>query len=247
MIDHGVIAHFGVSGSGKTHAMKGSVYEAVAGGTTVVVCDRQREWGDVPEPIANVTCEVKALGQAVGAANEGARLIIVPGAPSLEGLDALASWVVARGKRPPGSGEERGIAVPEAHRVLDPHVKIPKQLDEIVSAWRHYGANLWVDSQRISRLTRHITEQAAIARIFASVGDRDLKVCQDLGGNDLMMAVQACAARLGRSGKVPPPPEDSGWHVELRYARTGPYHAMRVTDGRPEYLKMKQTTLALES
>lgn len=241
-VDRGLIGHFGLPGSGKTHGLRQSVFRAVEHGTTVIVFARMpQDWAQIPRHWPDgAAIQAPDLGTARRLAEEGARLIVIGGPVSLDELDEAAKWTIERGERAVGVGDERGIAIAEAHRVIDPQTRLPRYLDDVVSGWRHYGANLWVDSQRIGRVRRDLTENLSIVRIFAVRGDRDRQVVRDLGGRELEEAALECARILGRSGKSPPPPEDAGWHVELRQAGTPPYPIVRMKpDGSLERLKRR--------
>lgn len=217
-IEDGVFLNVGVSGSGKTFTLTRDVFRHVRWGRRVVVLDRMREWNEIPTDLAETTVRI-ADPRDVDPATREAGLVILTdvSAEKAPGVaEELAKWAIA-GR---DAGERRGLAFPEAHRIAPNGAPLTRYLDEVACAWRHFGVAMWCDTQRISKLSRTITEQAKVVRLFAIVGDRDQSVVRELGGPQLSEAVLECARRYGRG--------EPGWHVSLGYAtRIPPFKLVR--------------------
>lgn len=174
-----------------------------------MVIDRMAEWdrGDAG---------ARSVEQAAKLIDGGARLVIVRTSDAVRSAVEACGW--ARDHR-----ELAGVAIPEAHRVAPNSGRLPTEIEDAACAWRHHRVSLWLDTQRIALLSRTLTEQARLIRIYAVVGELDLRTIAELGGRELGEAVRMCAARLHRG--------EPGWHVALGLVRTPPYALER--EGQP--------------
>jgi hypothetical protein len=204
MTDPGIRLAVGVSGAGKTYSIRADVYRA-ARECPVMVIDRMKEWtrGDAG---------VRSVADGARAVADGARLVIVRPQDVVQATEEACRW--ARDY----SGLA-GVAVPEAHRALPNGGRLAPAVEDCVTAWRHHRVALWLDTQRLSLLNRTVTEQARELRLFAIVGDLDLRAVSELGGRELVAAVRACAQRLADG--------EPGWHVQLGLVRVPPYRVVR--------------------
>jgi hypothetical protein len=179
----------------------------------VIVIDRLCEWTVGHEGATSVA-------EAVQHIERGRRLVIVrPPDPTPPDWTILEASAAARwAKRYPDTA---GVAVPEAHRVLPNGGRLPEVWDDVTCAWRHHGVAVWLDSQRLAKLHKDVTEQAAASdlRIFAILGERDLETARELGGRDLVRCVTEAATRYGRG--------ERGWHVRLTVGVVPPYTLQR--------------------
>jgi hypothetical protein len=209
----GLQVYVGVSGAGKTHAVRADVYRACRRGLPVIVIDRMHEWGTVPSDMRAIASGATDIAQATDLIASGKRLVVLraPG-DVVKTAEDVCAWV----RSYPGPA---GVAIPEAHRAAPNAKPLPIPIEDIVCAWRHYQATVWCDTQRIALLNRTITEQARTLKLFAIVGDRDTKVVADIGGKALSEQVRECAVRLARG--------EPGWHVALDLARCPPYELSR--------------------
>ena len=89
----------------------------------------------------------------------------------------------------------------------------------VTRAWRHKHVAMWLDAQRVSSLSRHVTDLAREVRLFAVTGDRDFAVVREIGGRDLEDAVRECASKLAAG--------QPGWYIELGASRLGPFTPRR--------------------
>ncbi|MCH8198541.1 MAG: hypothetical protein IIA54_00525 [Chloroflexi bacterium] len=225
----GIRLAVGVSGAGKTHGLRAQVYRAVRSGMPVIVLDRMHEWNEVPGDLVPVTCVVPDVAQALEYIPQGARLCVVR--PSDVLTEALSACEWARDYQ-----GVAGVACSEAHRIApNTSATLPGPLEDVALAWRHHRVALWLDTQRISLLSRTLTEQARELRIYAVGGDRDLARLREVGGKQLEDAAKECARRLvglgeyddqGNQRTAPLPPEP-GWHVLIRVTPLPPYHLER--------------------
>jgi hypothetical protein len=208
----GITVAVGVSGAGKTFGIRQSIYDAVREGRNVVVVDRMREWSEVPSDLWPRTLGVTDVESAKAAMSATAGWLAVLRTRS-DIVDVTADacqWAIENGGC---------VALPEAHRAAPNSKPLRPEIEDLVTAWRHYGARAWLDTQRISLLNRTVTEQASELRIYATVGDNDHKILRELGGRALSDAAREAAARLGRG--------EPGWHVRLKMNRVGPYELVR--------------------
>jgi hypothetical protein len=202
-----------VSGSGKTHGVKSSVFRA-ARSHPIIVLDRMAEWDSVPVDLARRTRGVVGLREAREAVRSGARLVIVRDSRSdIEELFARAcKWAI----KYPGLA---GVACPEAHRACPNAKPLRPDVEIAVTQWRHHKVALWVDTQRLPLLSRTVTEQATLLKLYAIVGDRDLSVVRSTWGSQCEAAVRECANRYARG--------EPGWHVALGLNRAPPFKLAR--------------------
>lgn len=200
----GIRLAVGVSGAGKTHAIRADVY-AAAKIHPVMVLDRMHEWtrGDAG---------ARTVAEGAKAVQKGARLVIVRPSDIVSAAEDACAW--ARDY----SGMA-GVAIPEAHRAAPNQKPLPTALEDVACAWRHHRVALWLDTQRLALINRTLTEQARETRLFAIVGDLDLRAVSELGGKELVGAVRLCAERLARG--------EPGYHVRLGLVRLPPFVPVR--------------------
>lgn len=204
-IEAGIRLSVGVSGAGKTFGVRREVCEAARAGVPVLVIDRMHEWERGDAGAFDVATAARYVDQ-------GARLVIVRPRDVVAAAEEACAW--ARDRR-----ELAGVALPEAHRIAPNGARLSDALEDCATAWRHFRVALWCDTQRISLLSRTITEQARTLRLYAIVGDLDARAVAELGGRELAEQVQEAARRL--AGGEP------GWHVELGLVRVPPYELRR--------------------
>jgi hypothetical protein len=217
MREPAIFVSVGVSGSGKTHGVKKQVFRAVAEGMSVVVIDRTREWTSVPASLSGVTALVSSVDAARARFAAGARLAIV-GCTSKDLAKQVAAACAWAGEKGPGDtrreGLPRGVAIPEAHRVL-PNVGGlvggAEAIDDCVTAFRHANALLWLDTQRFAKLNRTAVEQAETIRVYAC-GPRDVgAVAEDFATREHAPELEAAIRKCGARKKAKQP----GWYIEL--------------------------------
>jgi len=206
----GISLSIGVSGSGKTFGIKQQVYRAVLAGQRVMVIDRMGEWRAVPKALAKTTAVYATVRDA---ANGSSKLAIVRSHDMVRDAERACQWAMRRGNV--------GVAISEAHRVMPNQSTLPKgAIGDVLTSGRHRNIRLWVDTQRLSLLSKTATEQAANVRVYTVVGDRDKSVLKTTWGTALLAAVELCAERLANG--------DAGWHVRLGPSRLGPYVPTRM-------------------
>jgi hypothetical protein len=217
----GLTVHAGLSGSGKTHAIKQEVWEAL-NTMPVIVIDRMREWDFAPagvQAIGGGTEEVLDVLSDIADNDTDLRGRLAVIRPDFgEGGSALEQtcrWAIDT----PGPV---GIAIPEAHRAFDKRFtsKTWPATSAIITEWRHHRVKLWADTQRFSLLNTDVVELSRSMRLFAMNGRNDLAAVRDIGGDDLVEAIGQCADKLAAS--------EPGWHVSLDVSRRGPYEIERL-------------------
>lgn len=203
----------GVSGSGKTHGVRAAVFRA-ARSHPVIVIDRMAEWDKVPVDLARRTRGVVGLREAREAIRGGMRLAIVRDSRSdvAELFDRACRWAI----KYPGLA---GVACPEVHRACPNAAPLTANAEIAVTQWRHHKVALWLDTQRLPLLSRTVTEQATLLKLYAIVGDRDLSVVRSTWGHLCEAAVRECANRYARG--------EPGWHVALGLNRAPPFKLAR--------------------
>lgn len=210
----GVRLAVGVSGSGKSHGIVMDVRRAVRAGVPVVVVDSMHEWTHVPRDIAKLVTALPSDARRAdieAAVSGGKRLIVIrtrTAAATIRAAETACAWAI----RHAGLA---GVAIPEAWQVAPSHGALPPMLATVTRAWRHKRVCLWLDAQRVSMVSRHVTELARELRFYATAGDRDFLVMRDIGGQALVAAVRECAVKLAAG--------EPGWHVSLGVRRIGPY------------------------
>lgn len=212
-----ITTHVGVSGAGKTYAMREDINATVRSGERIVaVYDRMREWNTVPESIVKVTRKVEGVAEVQKLADRGARLIIVQPPPIREvdqhvtNAVMLAEWCLKE------SG--RGICLPEGHRIIPNKSNLPPAVDEIITAWRHYDVAMWVDSQRMALLNATVRAQSTKLRLFAIRGHRDYQVIKEMADDNLVSLMEELYTRSDFD-KTTGKPRNPGLYVE---AANGP-------------------------
>lgn len=220
-----IVLHVGDSKSGKSYALMCIVAMLIVEGFRALVLDRTREWADgrgvLAEPLraAPVDIEYVAVAenysQARDALDKGYKLVIVQ--PPRPQFNPLAMPTKRERMIPLGEQlaalamdvKDIAYVIPEAHRVVPQDQAVGPQMEEVLTAYRHYGVSVYMDTQRLAALTKMATEQAAgeTMRLFAMSGRRDLEVVAAIGGDDLVEAVEECATRKAEG--------ERGWFVEV--------------------------------
>ncbi len=216
--DAGVRVSIGVSGSGKSHGIADNATASAFAGMPIIIIDSVEEWNSIPEGLAREPHSVTSVADAAKLIEEGDRIAIVSPRSDSPGelvalADAAAAWALA------DRTQLRGIVVPEAWLVLPSSGKLPPAISRLTRAWRHYNAAAWFDAQRISMVSRNVTELARELRLYAAVGDRDLAIIRDIGGLALVEAVGECTQRYADG--------EPGWHVTLGLRRAPPFEISR--------------------
>jgi len=210
-IGPGLRLSIGVSGSGKTYGMRSTVFRN-ARAFPIIVLDQMAEWHSAPTGIRAVG--VSSVREAIDAIKKHeVSLAIVRGPGDVaEMFDRACRWAAK------GSGV-RGVACSEAHipipngKPLADHVKVA------VTQWRHKRLALFLDTQRLALLSRTVTEQATLLKLYAIVGDNDLSVVRATWGKELLESLRVVAARYAAGAP--------GWHVRLGINRAPPYRVER--------------------
>lgn len=219
---HGYV---GVSGSGKSFTMKHDLLCELRADSQrkAIVIDLAEEWkpprflrrGDVVQVDGART----AGAAAAKLEREGMRLVILrPKRPwTIDGLQSTiqraSTWALERGGV---------LAIHESHLLIPNGRPLEGELLRLVTTWRHRGAALYWDSQRLALISRTLTAQTGDLRIFTVVDNVDLDVVRKLGPRDhsLEDAVTHASSLFARGEK--------GWHVKLTYARIPPFKLHRV-------------------
>lgn len=219
----GLHVSVGVSGSGKTFGIRRDIASAVRAGMPVVAIDRMKEWDEVPADLVSMTAGAtnalprEAMARTLAA---GRRLLVLRYDPSRPG--ALTDPIAAAIDACAWAREHRGaagVALPEAHRVAPVMpVKLPPDIEEIATCWRHHQVALWADTQRLANLNKTVLENARDVRLYAMVGPRDLAAAEELASG-MAPLVREAGARLARG--------EPGWHVRLGWSRLPPYELAR--------------------
>lgn len=209
-----MVMNVGVAGAGKTRGLQVSAGR-VAGPRRFQVLDRLREWpGAFRSPAVPWCPAVADAANARAALDQGHALVLVrprPGADMRGLVQQLCENAIAT---------KSTLVLPEAWQHVPERGKVDGALEELIACWRHYGAGLWMDSQRFAPVSKRAVEACQEWRIFALVGPRDLEAVRELGGRELEDAVRMCARRLGEG--------QPGWHVALdTRRRIPPYRLSR--------------------
>lgn len=208
----GVYGYFGMSGSGKTYALKNDVYNAYRAGDRVLVLDIAEEWHKGPKDIVATRFRQGGIERAIESLEKRQTRFAIVQDFEIESFDAesAAQWAI---------DNQGTLAIAEAHNVYPSEKKRPtKAMDKLITAWRHRKSALYWDSQRISRMNRTVVEQTTRLHMFAVVGDRDLDVVSGIHRDLPEKALEA--ARYLESGKA-------GYHVALSLSRLPPHQLVR--------------------
>lgn len=206
----GIYGYFGISGSGKSHAMRQDILTAYKRGDRILILDIAEEWNTAPRGVN--ARRYQSIGLAVQNLDTGnIRLAIVQDFDiDSDQAELAATWAIE---------SEGSLAIPEAHNVYPAEKRRPsKSLDKLITAWRHRRAALYWDSQRISRMNRTVVEQTTALHMFAVVGDRDLDVVAGINRELPSYALEA-AIKLQQG--------EPGYHVALGLSRLPPYRLVR--------------------
>lgn len=207
MLPHepGIRLAVGVSRSGKTFGMERDVTRA-SERIPVVVIDRLAEWGrnGFPPDVAQRTAIVSSFDRVQRALERGKRLVVVRSVDARADAERACEWARDR-------AGVAGVAIPEAHRCFPNAGNLPRSVEDVACAWRHHEVAIWLDTQRLAKLHKDLTEQASACelRLYAILGARDRKViAEDLDG-DLLDPLNTIRDRFkGGDG-------ERGWHVLL--------------------------------
>lgn len=223
----GIRVAFGLSGSGKSHVNREDVF-AAARYFPIVIVDLAEEWWDLPPAMTPYAARTYSWESARDALERGQKRIVVlrPAIGTEEAcVEAVCAWarVIGHGKRdlPVATA---GIVIPELHNVAPVHY-CPPTLLKVATAWRHTSTAFWGDSQRVSTVNHSITDNARDMRIFAQTGGPCRKRLMEIGGADLVSAIDECAMRLDRRDRGGW--DQPGWHVRLGVVRRKPFPIVR--------------------
>lgn len=187
-----------------------------------MVLDLMKEWGSVPRNLSQVTGSAYSVDDASKMVSEGAKLVIVRPAESIEvATEQACVWARDLPKGQGGGEENRlcGVACPEAHNAMPNKGRLPLAVRDIITAWRHHHVAMWADTQRISLLSTHVVELSYVLKVFAQIGRNDKRILEAIGDKELVEAVKQCAVNLENG--------EPGWHVKLGPSRLGPYTVVR--------------------
>lgn len=205
------LLHVGVSKTGKTFALRREVERSSIGEARnskgkprlFFVTDRLAEWSDLTTRHARV----ESMADARAAFRDRHSIVIL-----------TPSRANKTGSEPQELGElvadfalDNGVTVvmPEAHLYAPKIGKIEPKLKELVTAFRHYGAGLWADTQRFAAINEAIISQAEVIRLFGQRSLRDLARVRDEGGDELEEMVREALRRTFKE------PREPGWFVEV--------------------------------
>lgn len=221
MIAPGLTVHAGMSGAGKTHAIRAEVWEYARAGVPVLVIDRMREWTAVPPDLHGAARGASSVESAKKCIEGGTRLVVVR--PRInagrDAAEAAFQWAC----------EHEGlaaVAIPEAHAAIPKTLPLDGSSEwtaAVLGEWRHHNVRVWADSQRFAKLNTELVELAHTLRLFAMAGPNDIRRLHevvDYGGDELRAQIGEAAARVGRG--------DRGWHVHLTLDRRPPFDLVRV-------------------
>ena len=211
----GLKVHAGLSGSGKSHAIKVESF-AFARTAKLIIGDRMRECHGVPEGLRPIGGYDASILDEHDPSTWDVAVIRPPAIGSgNEMLEAVAKWAQSY----PG---EVGIALPEAHRFFDKKFDPEKwpATSNIISEWRHHGITLWADTQRFAMLNTDVVELARTMRLFAMNGINDKKALRAIGDKALVAGVEECAYKLEIG--------EPGWHIAVGVSRRGPFVPVRL-------------------
>lgn len=209
----------GLSGAGKSHANQIGIFEHARRGVPICIVDRLREWNKLPEEFLEKSAVASSFELLEPLLDSGEIVLGILQCGLGEVQDETVKVARWAGK---DTSKLTGIGLPEAHMALPKSWEaIDKDVQKMVTEWRHHNVAWWLDTQRFARLNTDIVELAREVRLFAMIGRNDFKALREIsGGNDLTKAVQECAAKLDE--------DEPGWHVHLRARRSGPYDITRL-------------------
>lgn len=205
-----ITVHIGLSGAGKTYALKGEVHRHVARTLQkTIVIDQMFEWSTVPAFLHDRAACVATWDDAMKAVRDCLLVVVRTSDKPAPLIESACEWALdSRG----------GVAAPEIQMAAPPGNLSPA-IRKMSCAWRHYGASFWADTQRVSLVNRTVIDLAQCVRVFAVAGDRDHAVLRDLGGRELSDAAYDAATKMSEG--------EPGWHVRLGIVRRGPYELTR--------------------
>lgn len=203
-----MMLNVGVAGAGKSRGLQEAAARA-AGPRQLCVYDRLNEWpGAFRSPAVPWVPSCPDATSARRALEQRHALVLVRparGGDASAMVQQLCETVLAT---------KSILVLPEAWQHVPERGRIDGALEELIACWRHYGAGLWMDSQRFAPVSKRAVEACEQWNIFALVGPRDLEAVRELGGRELEDAVRECARRYGEG--------QPGWHVALDTRRRTP-------------------------
>jgi len=210
---HMIHLHVGTSGSGKTFGLKEGIFADADRGIPFLILECREDWTGAPArfrpaPYTDVNAAIRDLQSGA------TRFAVVrPVGDPIAAWDRACEWAC----RTPGPC---GVACAEAHEVM-PNKRIhPKWTTRAITQWRHYGIEMWIDTQRFAELWTTAVSQAVYdTKIYATVGPADLKMMQSLWGYEIVRAADECAARLAAG--------QPGWYVKMGLVRRPPFQIHR--------------------
>lgn len=229
-----MILHVGMSASGKTWALQRLAESRARSGSRVLVLDRLHEWArldgtsplSVPVGVASTNDGVEHFFRQ-GAVQvlvykpadifESTRQdVLSPSDDLLREACTLARFAMRHGCT---------IITPEVHRIAPNGPRLPRMLDEMAGAGRHYGGQWWADTQRLALCSTRLRDQVTSLRVFSLHGRAERKVLRDDYDDEMASSVDECARRHARG--------EHGWHVLTDPRnRFPPYPIQRfMTDG----------------
>jgi hypothetical protein len=210
--NNGVLLAIGMSRSGKTFALKHELSEWLDAGGRALVIDVVNDWpGELDWDGACATAA--NADNARRLIRSGWRCVILqPGKPTFHAIRAKAS------NDAPLIEHAADIVLSESTKqspialvISEAHLQIPQpgamgeQTWHLLTAYRHYGAAIMLDSQRPVAVSMRARSQVSRLYLFAMVSDADFAWVRELGNQPLVDAVKECAKRFEAG--------DSGWHV----------------------------------
>jgi len=215
------LLHVGVSKSGKTYALQRELaqHAKASDGPRFMVLDRLGEWPghcDADHALCSTTADAKA------SIRDGNRLTIVQPPRSFEARTSGDLPELAEGFAKIALEYQTILVLPESHLYAPKVGKLHPYMTELVTAYRHYGAGFWADSQRFAQVHEHVVSQSETQRFFAMRSESDRKRARDEGGRDLEAMIIEALKKLGD--------DDPGWHVRIGKGAPYPYVLERFED-----------------
>lgn len=229
----GLRLNVGVSGSGKTSNMNDQIFSFARQGMPIVYLDQLADMASCPSDITSALIEdlpgtKEEMDMTIRALAAPRRIVVCRPNDPYDYLMALCRYGVPRSKRNPNGRPwpgVMGIALPEAHLIVPNKKSLDPIVMKVVTQWRHHGLAVWFDTQRFSLLNTTAIHQSREIRLFAIVGDTDLKRVRDLGGDELSDLVREAGRRMQEVHEGGD--NEPGWYVRLNPARLPPYKLVR--------------------
>lgn len=204
----GLYGYVGIPRSGKSFTERVDAIAAARAGHSTLWFDPNEETHTLPSDLSvsgHFVTEA-ALAKLRAAPPGHVAVVRVPLTPA--NFDAAAEWAME------SSGS---IVMPEAHNGAPNALRtLPPNASRLTTAFRHRGASLFWDSQRLALINVTLRENTAEnLHVFATTGLADRQVLRDMGGYELEAAALEAARRM-QAGQP-------GWHVKLGLVRLPPY------------------------